>query len=99
MADYFYVYPSYLSSETSRSLGRRVPDAIALGPVTLEEIVHAARVLGFQAETEPEKHYPREFHRYAGRVKVQKRSGTTKAAFLRRLAEELSKSHPGKRKK
>jgi signal recognition particle subunit SRP19 len=98
MADHFYVYPSYLSSDTSRSEGRRVPQRAAIGAVTLEEIVATARILGFTAEAEPQKHYPRQAFRYEGRVKVAKQAGTTKARFLERLAEELGKTHPAHRK-
>jgi signal recognition particle subunit SEC65 len=94
MADHFYVYPTYLSADARRATGRRVPAATALGPVTVEEIVAAAQQLGFRAVAEPEKQYPRRWYRYEGRVKVTKRAGTTKAAFLRRLAEHLRAEHP-----
>ncbi|HEV2520062.1 MAG TPA: signal recognition particle subunit SRP19/SEC65 family protein [Thermoplasmata archaeon] len=98
MADHFYVYPSYLTSDATRSLGRRVPNATAVGPVTVDDIVAAARALGFTVEPEPEKQYPRRAHRYEGRVKVHKQPGSTKTTFLRRLAEELLKTHPVHRK-
>jgi signal recognition particle subunit SRP19 len=89
MPDHFYVYPAYLTKSSSRSTGRRVPADMSLGEVTLEEIVAAAKALGFTAEAEPERHYPRQVHLYAGRVKVKKQPGTTKTAFLRRVAGEL----------
>jgi signal recognition particle subunit SEC65 len=98
MADHFYVYPSYLTLDSPRSLGRRIPQPAATGPVTVDEIVEAARTLGFTAEAEPQKHYPRRSYRYEGRVKVMKQPGTSKTAFLLRLAGELSKTHPGHRK-
>jgi signal recognition particle subunit SRP19 len=98
MADHFYVYPAYLTDDASRSLGRRVPRTLSTGPVTLDEIVTAARSLGFTVEPEPEKNYPRRPHRFEGRVKVTKRAGTTKAAFLGALAAELQKTHPAHRK-
>ncbi|HTT16623.1 MAG TPA: signal recognition particle subunit SRP19/SEC65 family protein [Thermoplasmata archaeon] len=88
MPDHFYVYPAYLE-KISRAAGRRVPAAEALTDVTAEEIVDAARRLGAKAEVEAERQYPRRFFTYAGRVKVLKRSGIAKAAFLRALAEEL----------
>ncbi|HEV2167280.1 MAG TPA: signal recognition particle subunit SRP19/SEC65 family protein [Thermoplasmata archaeon] len=98
MADHFYVYPSYLSAEASRSLGRRVAQASAVGPVTVDDLVNAARALGYKAEAEPEKQYPRRAHLYEGRVKIAKRAKTTKARFLVLLAEELRKTHPSHRK-
>ena len=96
MPDHFYVYPAYLARDSSRALGRRVPSAIAPREVTLEEIVAAAKALGFTASAEPEKQYPRQFFTYAGRVKVTKRKGMSKAQFLHRLAEELHRRAPGR---
>jgi signal recognition particle subunit SEC65 len=94
MPDHFFVYPEYLSRSATRALGRRVPARVALEEVTLEAIVQAAARLGFTAVAEPEKHYPRQYHRYAGRVKVTKRAGVTKARFLHQLAETLHPAGP-----
>ena len=91
MPDHFYVYPAYLE-KVPRASGRRVPSADALGDVRAEEIVEAAKRLGLKAEVESDKQYPRRFFAYGGRVKVSKKAGTTKAAFLRALAHEL-KNH------
>ncbi|MGI0132849.1 MAG: signal recognition particle subunit SRP19/SEC65 family protein [Thermoplasmata archaeon] len=96
MPDHFFVYPAYLARDSSRALGRRVPSGIAVREVTLEEIVAVAKALGFSASAEPEKQYPRQFFTYAGRVRVVKRKGTSKAAFLRRLAEELTRRSQGR---
>ena len=94
MPDHFYVYPAYIGRSRSRALGRRVPAGVALEEVSAEEIAIAARHLGFEATVEAEKQYPREPSAYAGRVKVVKRAGTSKAAFLRQLAEEIRRSPP-----
>jgi signal recognition particle subunit SRP19 len=91
MPDHFYVYPAYLLKSSSRSLGRRVPDSVAVSEVNLEQIVAAAGGLGYRVHPEPEKQYPRQFYRYAGRVKVTKKVGVSKAKFLRDLAEALRK--------
>jgi signal recognition particle subunit SEC65 len=90
MPDHFYVYPAYVE-KVSRAAGRRVPSADGLADVTSEEIVEAAKHLGTKAELEADKHYPRRFFTYGGRVKVTKKAGTSKAAFLRALAHELSR--------
>jgi signal recognition particle subunit SEC65 len=90
MPEHFYVYPAYLE-KLSRAGGRRVPAADGLVDVTAEEIAEAARRLGAKVEIEAAKHYPRRFFTYAGRVKVGKRAGTSKAAFLRALAAELKR--------
>jgi len=90
MPDHFYVYPAYLE-KVPRSAGRRVPAPAGLGDVSAEEIVEAAKRLGVKAELEAEKQYPRRFFTYAGRVKITKKAGTTKTAFLRALAAELQR--------
>jgi signal recognition particle subunit SEC65 len=90
MPDHFYVYPAYLE-KTARSSGRRVPAADGLVDVSAEEVVEAAKRLGLKAELESEKQYPRRFYTYAGRVKITKKAGTSKAAFLRDLAHELKR--------
>jgi signal recognition particle subunit SRP19 len=99
MPDHFFVYPAYVSRGTTRALGRRVPQPVAVGETTLDEIVEVARSLGFTATSEPDKQYPRAVHAYAGRVRVAKKAGVTKTVFLRQLAEVLSQRHagPGKR--
>lgn len=91
MPDHFYVYPTYLGKGGSRSDGRRVPASLALPDLTGEEIVAAAKELGYKAEVEAEKQYPRAAAHYGGRVKVTKRGKQTKAAFLRALATELQR--------
>ena len=91
MPDHFYIYPTYLGRERSRKDGRRVPAALALPDLTGEEIVAAAQHLGFKAELESDKQYPRSASSYQGRVKVAKKGSTTKAAFLRSIAGELAR--------
>jgi signal recognition particle subunit SEC65 len=92
MPDYFYVYPAYLAKGLSRADGRRLPADRALVDVTADEIALAAKKLGYKAEAEPAKHYPRQFFTYAGRVKVTKRAGATKTAFLTAVAVELARA-------
>jgi signal recognition particle subunit SEC65 len=91
MPDHFFVYPAYLGRGLSRKGGRRVPEAASVPDLTADEIVAAAKRLGFRAEVEVDKQYPRRFFDYAGRVKVTKKGSTTKARFLRELAAELQK--------
>jgi signal recognition particle subunit SEC65 len=94
MPDHFYVYPAYLGRGLSRAAGRRLPEADAVADATADEIVAAAKRLGFKAEAEPTKQYPRRFFAYEGRVKVTKRTGTTKTAFLRAVAAEVRRQRP-----
>ena len=87
MPDHFYVYPSYLRKRTLRRTGRRVPAALALAEVTAQEIAEAAGRLGYRAEVEPSKNYPREAHLAEGRVRIAKRAGASKPAARRQIAE------------
>jgi signal recognition particle subunit SEC65 len=91
MPDHFFVYPTYLGGGRSRRDGRRLPADRALVDVTTEEIAGAAKRLGFKAEVEADKHYPREAYLFGGRVKVTKKSGTSKSGFLRAVAAELAR--------
>jgi signal recognition particle subunit SEC65 len=91
MPDHFFVYPTYLGQGRSRRDGRRLPADRALVDVTADEIAGAAKRLGFKAEIEAAKQYPREPHLFAGRVKVAKKPGTSKTAFLRAVAGELAR--------
>jgi len=93
MPDHFFVYPSYLNRTTTRALGRRVPQSVAVAEMTLEEIVEVAKGLGFVAVAEPEKQYPRQFFQLSGRVRVTKKAGTPKTQFLRSLSAELARRH------
>ncbi len=99
MPDHFYVYPAYLARGVSRTGGRRVPEPESLPDLTAEEIVGAAKRLGFRAEVEADNQYPRRFFDYSGRVKVTKKGPTTKARFLKELAAELHKQRAAAERK
>lgn len=92
MPDHFYVYPAYLDRSTTRALGRRVHQASAPAGASLEAMAEAARRLGFTAEIEADKAYSRD-PLAPGRLKVKKQKGTSKTAFLRRMADDL-RAHP-----
>lgn len=94
MPDHFYVYPSYLARGASRTEGRRVPAALTVTDVTIEDLAQAAKRLGYRVEIEAGKQYPRTVPSFVGRVKVSKKAGVTKAAFLRLLAAEVEKHRP-----
>ena len=91
MPDHFYVYPGYLARGASRAAGRRVPVADTVADVTADDIVQAAKRLGYRAEVEADKQYPRTVPTFVGRVKVTKKAGVTKAEFLRLVAAEVGK--------
>lgn len=92
MPDHIYVYPAYLLKAGSRADGRRVPAAHAPSSATVDQILAAAKSLGFHAVAEPERAYPRQGAVEAGRVKVTKHSGVSKTKLLRLLADEVRKA-------
>jgi signal recognition particle subunit SEC65 len=94
MPDHIYVYPAYLTKAVSRADGRRVPAAHAPASCTVDQILAAAKSLGFKAQAEPERGYPRQGPGEPGRVKVTKRSGVSKTQLLRLLADEIRKAGP-----
>lgn len=94
MPDHIFVYPAYLDRAGPRRLGRRVPATGAVEAVTSDRILAAARSLGYTAELEDQKQYPRQVPAYAGRVKVTKKAGTTKSALLREIAGALARAPP-----
>jgi signal recognition particle subunit SRP19 len=95
MPDHVYVYPGYLAKGGTRADGRRIPTELAVPEATVDLIVAAAKGLGFKAEAEPEKNYPRLFYQYSGRVKITKRAGVSKTKLLKLLAEEILRHPPG----
>ncbi|HEV2317173.1 MAG TPA: signal recognition particle subunit SRP19/SEC65 family protein [Thermoplasmata archaeon] len=94
MPDYVYVYPSYLRKKSSRAVGRRVPAELGLAEVSAEQIHAAARKLGYKAEVEPAKLYPRQSQLFEGRVKITKKEGTSKTKLLRELAAAVRAAAP-----
>jgi signal recognition particle subunit SEC65 len=99
MPDHFYVYPAYLGRQLTRRAGRRLPASEAVPDITTDEIVQSAKRLGFKVEIEAEKHYPRRYFVYEGRVKVTKKAGSTKASFLKAVAADVRKHRPAGAKK
>jgi signal recognition particle subunit SEC65 len=99
MPDHFFVYPAYLGRGLSRREGRRLPSGLTIVDVTSEEIVQAAKRLGYRAEVEASKQYPRQCFDYAGRVKVSKKAGVTKTRFLKAVAAELARQRTAAGKK
>ncbi len=97
MPSHFYVYPTYLKKGHSRADGRRVPREQGVpGELTAEDLAAACRTLGVEATVESSQ-YPREPWRQEGRVKVTKKDGIRKEAFLNHLSRELLLHPPATR--
>lgn len=78
------IWPAYIDAERSRGQGRAVSRRDAVEKPTVDEILVAALEMGFQAEAERDKHYPKEWWEKPGRVRIQKKG--PKAALVREIA-------------
>ncbi len=87
------VYPAYIDSDLSRSMGRRVPRSVAVPKPRVDEIVEAAERLGLNPEVE-ESRYPRAWWLHDKRVVVDKKMPKTR--LLRMIASEIKKSRSRK---
>ncbi len=97
MPSHFYVYPTYLKKGHSRAEGRRVAREEGVpGELSAGDLAAACRALGVEATVEA-RQYPREPWRQEGRVKVTKKEGIRKEAFLKDLSRELLLHPPSTR--
>ena len=87
---YLIFWPQYFDGKRSRSKGRRLPRKFAEDKVNLEEILKAARNLGYNAEIERSYKYPRTWWEEAGRVLIDTK-GKKKTKVLLELAKEIKK--------
>lgn len=87
--DRIMVWPVYMDSQKSREDGRKISVRDALEAPTLKEIEEAAKRLGFNPVTEPEKAYPKEWWEVSGRVLVDKTK--PKSVILKEIAAEIKR--------
>jgi len=89
---FFIFWPQYFDAKRSRSKGRRLPRKFAVEKVNLEEIVNAAKKLGYDAEIERNYRYSRTWWDDPGRVLINS-MGKKKTKILIELAKEIRKIH------
>jgi len=87
---YLIFWPQYFDSKRSRTNGRRLPRKFAVEKVNLEEIVKAARKLGYNAEIERGYKYPKSWWEEPGRVLIDTK-GKKKAKVMLEVAKEIRK--------
>lgn len=83
----YVLYPVYFDSDEPRKL-RRVPEELAVGSPTAEEVAKAAAKLRLKPVLEKGKHHPSRWLEGEGRVLVPARG--SKAVLVRQIAEELA---------
>ncbi len=79
----------YFNSSLSREKGRRIPLDIAVKDPKLEELIEAAKRLGYSPEPETVKH-PKRMWSPSGYVSIEKRAQIKKGAAISEVAKMLS---------
>ncbi|MEM0010899.1 MAG: signal recognition particle subunit SRP19/SEC65 family protein [Conexivisphaerales archaeon] len=89
MKDYerIILWLDYFNSKFSRSCGRRVPLNLAVSSPTLEELVEAARRLGYQVEAVKAR-YPKRNWEESGYISIPKTKNKT--AVIKEISKMLS---------
>lgn len=88
-------WPQYFDAKRSRAGGRRVPKNLAIERIATEDIINAAKRLGYVAQYETNYKYPRTWWDNPGRVLVDTK-GKKKAKVLFEVAKEIKKVQPKK---
>lgn len=91
MARKLVIWPSYIDSEKTRRMGRKIAKNKAVPSPKLREIAAAAEALGLGPVVEGEKAYPREWWTKGGRVLVRRGSYKTKTDILEAIAEVIAR--------
>jgi signal recognition particle subunit SRP19 len=88
-------WPQYFEAKRSRSEGRRVPKKLAIDRITSEDILKAAKRLGYVTQYEKNYKYPRTWWDNPGRVLIDTK-GKKKLKVLFEVAKEIKKIQPKK---
>ncbi|MEM4657953.1 MAG: signal recognition particle subunit SRP19/SEC65 family protein [Candidatus Methanosuratincola sp.] len=94
----FIVWPAYLDSSKTRSMGRMISKEKAVDSPTPEEILEACRDLSYVAQLEVEKKFPSSWWERPGRVLVSKKGDEKKVDLLVRISASIAKRRSLKRK-
>ena len=83
-------WPQYFDAKRSRSKGRRLPKKFAIEKVNVNDIVKAARNVGYKAEIERNYKYSRTWWDEPRRVIIDAK-GKKKSKVLLEVAKEVRK--------
>ena len=84
-------WPQYFDAKRSRSKGRRISKKFAIEKITTNDILKAAKHLGYEAHFEKGYQYPRTWWDDPGRVSIDTK-GKKKSKVLIELAKEMKKN-------
>jgi len=83
------VWPAYLNKDKTRAEGRIISKKSAVAQPTFDEIVKAAKTLGFEPISEADKSYPRSWWEKSGRIMIE--NTQAKTVSVRQIAAEIKK--------
>jgi len=84
-------WPQYFEAKRSRSKGRRIPKKFALEKINNDDILKAAKRLGYEAHYEKGYRYPRTWWDDPGRVSINTK-GKKKTKVLIDVAKDIKKN-------
>ncbi len=88
-------WPQYFDAKRSRSKGRRIPKKFAIDKINTNDILKAAKRLGYEAHYEKGYQYPKTWWDDPGRVSVDA-NGKKKSKVLIDLAKDMKKNQSKK---
>ncbi|MBY9014751.1 MAG: signal recognition particle protein Srp19 [Candidatus Lokiarchaeota archaeon] len=83
-------WPQYFDAKRSRSKGRRIPKKYAIEKINTNDILKAAKRLGYEAHYEKGYQYPKTWWDDPGRVSIDTK-GVKKSKVLIDVAKEIKK--------
>lgn len=84
-----FLYPSYFTSELTRSAGRRVPKTLATASPNLAQVARAAKQCGVTVlDEEREVMHPAHWYKHEGRLRVEYEG--SKEELLKIVAHKMS---------
>ena len=83
------VWPAYMDKDRTRAEGRIISKKSAVSKPTFDEIVKAAKMLGFEPIPEADKSYPRSWWEKSGRIMIE--NTQAKNVSVRQIAAEIKK--------
>ena len=84
-------WPQYFDAKRSRSKGRRIPKKFAVEKINNNDILKAAKRLGYEAHYEKGYQYPRTWWDDPGRVSINTK-GKKKTKVLIDVAKDIKKN-------
>ncbi|MEM2650267.1 MAG: signal recognition particle subunit SRP19/SEC65 family protein [Candidatus Nitrosocaldus sp.] len=88
--DHHIIWLEYFNKNLSKGKGRRVSKSKAVFDPSMDELVEAARLAGYEPkDVNDGARYPRRAYTRSGYIMVEKKEGVSKSTVLSRIAAAL----------